>query len=526
MKPIGFTVQDLMESAEYKNGIPSLDFQHVLIDGATGSGKTASMILPTLEDRMRRGHCVVFFDHKGHEHKKVKHLAKKAGRLEDVIEIGKPHAAGINLLAEIVTSGLKDMIKQKNESDTNYWTISSANLVEDIFVPLAKLHSIVKLAKENIVFDCIGFTVLKKLNDFGIDIFKSPSFQTLSLITGSPEKLIEYKEILLALVKTLEAIFENNDDEEVELHHKQKLFAKIISLHESLSISSRFTLSESSSDTNSGNNGVLQVLDNLIASYAKKDYVNRADHTLAELMDNNAIIIVDTQSFSDDVLKLFFESLLKKAVKRLRTGTNQPMSVFIDEANRVLHSSMDLHADVLREASVELILAIQNEEQMINKFSLTVWESIKHNIKHQYFIDLEHRISYRNNNELMKTKPIEIEPGLLLEAEYAYYSLEKNKETIKKHFLGKSDILLNDFMVIYDLDIFESESAICIKNRAGEEYDFEYYGEEIINKVKNSYPDTKEEHKPSAELKQTRAIKCLELKFLDEDPLKGSEEKR
>lgn len=243
-------------------------------------------------------------------------------------------------------------------------------------------------------------------------------------------------------------------------------------------------------------------------------------------MDNNAIIIVDTQSFSDDVLKLFFESLLKKAVKRLRTGTNKPMSVFIDEANRVLHASMDIHADVLREASVELILAIQNEEQMINKFSLTVWESIKHNIKHQYFIDLEHRISYRGNDELMKTKPIEIEPDVLLEAEYAYYGLEKNKEMIKKHFLGKSDILLNDFIVIYDLDLFESESTICIKNREGEAYDFGYYGEEIINKVLKHYPDSKEERKSSNEPKMARAIKCLELNFMDEDPLKSFEEKR
>jgi hypothetical protein len=190
------------------------------------------------------------------------------------------------------------------------------------------------------------------------------------------------------------------------------------------------------------------------------------------------------------------------------------MSVFIDEANRVLRPSMDLHNDVLREALVELILAIQNEEQMINKFSLTVWDSIKQNIKHQYFIDLEHRISYRDDNTLMETIPMQIEPDVLLEAEYAYYGLEKNKDTIKKHFIGKSDILQKEFMVIYDLDLFESESSICVKNREGKKYLFGYYGEEIIKKVKKHYPDTKEEDKSTSE---PRKIRFLELNFMDEE---------
>ncbi|MCI0500148.1 MAG: type IV secretory system conjugative DNA transfer family protein, partial [Epsilonproteobacteria bacterium] len=71
MQRIGFKFGEQIETVSIKT-IPPIDFQHTLITGATGVGKTASMILPTLDDRIQKGHTILFFDHKGHEHKKVK----------------------------------------------------------------------------------------------------------------------------------------------------------------------------------------------------------------------------------------------------------------------------------------------------------------------------------------------------------------------------------------------------------------------------------------------------------------------
>ena len=48
--------------------------------------------------------------------------------------------------------------------------------------------------------------------------------------------------------------------------------------------------------------------------------------------------------------------------QRIANEEKVPVSIFIDEAQRVLNPSTDLHADVLREARVELILAFQNED--------------------------------------------------------------------------------------------------------------------------------------------------------------------
>ena len=136
-------------------------------------------------------------------------------------------------------------------------------------------------------------------------------------------------------------------------------------------------------------------------------------------------------------MKLFLESILKKAVMRLRLGTESAMSVFIDEANRVLFPSIDLHSDVLREAKVELVIAIQNEEQMVSKFSQVEWIAIKNNIKHQYYIDIQHRITY-NQSDYFFTKPLVLNNERVMGVEYAFFSLKK------KYGTGIDDLTLTE----------------------------------------------------------------------------------
>ena len=487
MSVMGFKTETNFGDKIENNVLPSVDFQHVLCEGPTGSGKTASLILPILEDRIGRGHAVIFFDHKGHEHKKVKHLAKKAERLGDVVEIGKPHGSYINIMAELDTIRLKEMIKDNGVDKDPYWANSAANLLEDIVSLLRHLHSIMMALKFFDVFDEELLSILKELNAYGINIYDKPSFQTLAKIIASPKKMLQFKEIVFTLSDSLEKMLGKDDTYIKSEGAKLRLiFAQILTLQKVLKTSDRFTLSQDKSDTNSGNNAVLQHLDNTIASYAKKDYVNTNEYTIAGLMQKNAIIIVDTQSFGEDVMKIFLESILKKSVMRLRTGSTSPLSVFIDEANRVLFPSIDLHSDVLREASVELVLAIQNEEQMISKFSQTVWDSIKLNIKHQYTIDIKHRISY-NKSEFMFTQPMYIEDEVLLDAEYSYYASDNNHRNIQKYFLSESDFLPDEFTVMYDLDIFEHESAVFLQDKIGTKYLYAYHGEEIVSKVRSCY---------------------------------------
>jgi hypothetical protein len=330
------------------------------------------------------------------------------------------------------------------------------------------------------------------MQGFGINLEQQPSFQTISRIVATPKRLIEYKKILSSTAGKLERMLQSGT-QMYEIYHgkelifRRELMGKIISLQKAIDKTERFTLSEDDSVASTGNNGVLQVLDNAIASYAKKDYINIAQYTMSELMDSNAIIIIDTQSFGEDIMKVFLESLLKKAVMRLRTGSESAMSVFIDEANRVLFPSIDLHSDVLREAKVELILAIQNEEQMILKFTAIKWESIRRNIKHQYFIDVHHKLSY-NNSAGMYCEPLLLENNELFSSEQSYYKLQKNRVNIEQSFLGEVDVLPKTFTVIYDIDMFEHESSILIEDGEGEKFILRYFGADVVNAVLKAYP--------------------------------------
>lgn len=493
MKPMGFRVSGSIETKNIQQSIPPVDFQHVLVEGATGSGKTASLILPTFEDRLRRGHTIIFFDHKGHEHKKVKALAKKFGRLGDVVELGKPHSGYINLLAELDVIRLKEMIRETTGSKDPYWSNSAASLIEDIVTPLRKMYTLLNVLTEESVALPIINNIRDDLKTIEIDIESKPSFQTLTKIVASPKALKKYNEVITDISEKLRSALNSGHlYKEDEVGCKRQMLAKLISFENSIKVSSRFILSEDKSDTNTGNNAVLQILDNAIASYAKKDYMNVDEFTIADLIDSNAIIVIDTQSFGDDVMKLFFESMLQKSVMRLRTGTASPTSVFIDEANRVLFPSLDLHSDILREASVELVIAIQNEEQMISKFTGTVWDSIKGNIKHQFFIDHDHNMRYNNNN-LMHIAPLLLEQETLMAADYAFHALKKNQVNLQKNFLGDKDMLPEKFTVIYDLDRFEYEASIFIEDIYGEQSSLSYYGETIVSKAMETYPDKKEE---------------------------------
>jgi len=483
MKTIGFKIQQPRISAKNHTIIPPIDFQHILCIGSTGTGKTASLILPTLKDRLNKGHTVIFFDHKGHEHKKVKYLAKQAGRLQDVVEIGKPHTHYINLLAEVDTIMFKNMIRELTLSKDPYWSNSTANLAEDIILTLKKLHHIISMMKNNNIQINTYNNPLKILKDMDIDLLKQPSFQTLSVIISSPQSLIDYQKALIEIhLKLIKILNESECISNDKLHILKKIHGQIIIFEKRVKSLNRFNINLEEGN-HAGNNGVLEILNNTIASYSQKDFINIGDYSISDLIKQKAIIIIDAQSLDDDIMRLFFESIMKKSIKNLRNNTTSPTSIFIDEANRILSSSIDIHDDVLREAKVELILAIQNEEQMIQKFSTIKWNAIKGNIKHIYIIDNQHHIDY-NNMENIISKPILIEQELLTEIEYIYYALTKNKVNIQNNFLGDIDKLPEKFTVEYDIDKFDNESSIIIIS-ANDRYVFNYLGRDTIKKIEN-----------------------------------------
>jgi hypothetical protein len=493
METIGFKSPE--QGIRHSNSvIPPIDYQHALCIGATGSGKTASFILPTIQDRIARGHTVIFFDHKGHEHAKIKHLALQAGRLHDVVEIGKPHGMHINLLSELDIIRVKDLIRSIGHLNDAYWTNSAANMVEDIIAPWRNLYDIYKLCRNDTRFESIRqFCTIKD-----IDLSRPVSFKMLTQYTRSAKIFTEYQALMIKTADNLLGFLDYAlANYPVEEHSRRHLMGKVLELREQAETLERISIDAKGNDVNSGNNAVLQILDNNVATYAKKGYLNDGNRTLAELFDQNAIVIIDSQSFDTMVLKLLFESMLKKTVMRLRNGRNKPISIFIDEANRVLSSSFDLHSDVLREAKAELIIAIQNEEQMIEKFGVNNWEAVRKNIKHIYHIDLQHRLAYNNGSYISQT-PMLIDETEQVKSEWEFFALDANRERIEKYFLGNSDHLPDRFIVDYDPETFELSSSILLQASDGSRFKYHYFGEDMIAKIDKRLDKNRKRLHPSS----------------------------
>jgi len=517
---IGFRVDRRGErNGESGYAVPPADFQHVLCVGATGAGKTASLILPTLKDRIERGHTIVFFDHKGHEHRKVKALAQQAGRLEDVVEIGKPHTAYINLMNELNVLDVQALIRDSAQTRDPYWNNSAANLAGDILVPLRRLYDLMQEYETWVPGP--GLSAL--LEPLGMAFDKAASFQTLAAWIASPEKVQTFQETIRRTADALEEriadIYRACPPEQGRILH-----AAILGFQQSASNIDRFSLSIEDNNVNNGNNAVLQILDNTIATYARRDDMNRDGTTLSELLERRAILIVDTQSFGEGMLKAFFESLLRKAVGRLRTGTEEPLSVFIDEANRVLSPTFDTHIDVLREARVELIMAIQNVEQMIEKFSYTKWQMIEKNIKHHYTIGTDHRALY-DHHRAFSPEPLLFGEETLTDAEHDYFALDQNRIGLKKYFLTDRTALPETFTIVYDKYQFDQNSAVIIQPEYGKSYPAYYYGEETIreiNRYHNEMVPLRYEDEPAvASLYNTKKYEYEDqpLVYEDDDPL-------
>ena len=106
-----------------------ISFTHAMITGQTGCGKTTSAILPAMDERIKAGHGMLVFDYKGVEHKKVKFLAKKHGRLKDVVMINVPWGDKINIMDDASESLLMNFFQKTFGTKRDpFWGNLAANI--------------------------------------------------------------------------------------------------------------------------------------------------------------------------------------------------------------------------------------------------------------------------------------------------------------------------------------------------------------------------------------------------------------
>ncbi|WOE68906.1 type IV secretory system conjugative DNA transfer family protein [Hydrogenimonas thermophila] len=498
----------IQEEKKYTNIAP-LDFRHTLISGETGSGKTISCIYPNIKDRIQKGHSLFIFSYKGNEAKYIKKIAKDAKRLQDVYEFGKPTGDYFNLLQTINMKTFVDYIRNSYKTADPYWINTASSWLQAIHSMEQKLklfqEKLKEIQKEDPVIEdvCVNIFNMLKLNIKNIrnknnvipisivhDFTQELSFHSLMQITKSPFVFVSYikalKRMFIELDNEIESLIKSSECDKDTLFMLHSFYLQAKRDSETI-IGLNFEIDSTSS---SGNNGVLEMLNNILVELGVKDYINYDENNILELLNKGKIVIIDTEGLPDFILATLFIAVMERLARRVKLGyIEYPVSVFIDEANKVLSPVFELYNDVLREAKVELFLAFQNEDQMKEKFSPTKWESFKQNFIHFYHIEKNKNFNLKYNGEGAEIiEPYIISSEELNNAEADFNNISRNKECILNHFIASS--LPDKFNIIYSSKYFDENNGVTLIDlETGQSTEIIYYLKEHKDKFEEIYKD-------------------------------------
>lgn len=437
-------------SVEHALIVPK-NFTHSFVVGQTGSGKTSSFIYPNLDDRIKNGHGILIFDYKGAEHKAVKFFAHKYDRLGDIVELGTPWGASCNLIEHFNEKELKlfviSLMSMKAEND--YWAVSGANLVVAIWKTIKAYRDIIQEAK-----------VINNEKSYKsiVERFKLPTaltFAEIATICKSTVSIASFLNRVQKLSERFEKILNSKIEDWSERHDEAVIKNKYLDLMTSTLYFKDIVESELKSlevfkdsleeNTKSTTFQTLILsMSTTFASVADNKSFNDADGLdLAHELNKGKILIINSQEISNVVLANLTSSILQELAKRVRQTDIQPVSVFIDESQRVLNKDIDLHTDILREAKCEIFLAFQNYSLMNNALGESNFKALILNLTSSYHFkngvvvdDLEtNKLKefecYINGEDTIHTaKPIFINADKIFEVELEYFKLNNIYEKL------------------------------------------------------------------------------------------------
>jgi len=444
--------------------VPLGEFKHALFVGKTGSGKTTGGINPIVKSRIAEGYGMLIFDEKGKEHRVVKSLANDHGRLEDVVELGKPHGISVNLMDNLSERQLESFIRRfLKRSRESFWEEGAVN----IFIPLAK-----------------WLMSMKKLYAFGIDYLKmepielvlhhkegqsdksmswrvktdpltakemSEYFHNAVAFAMVSQKSAEYVSMLVAhLLHSMNAKHLKDKGLEDNILMAEKLIDELKELQMIL----KGKMIKSDLSESSGNNGTFFMISSVINVLGQDRYVNNPNAlSIASLLSQGKIVVVNTESFSTSILSSLLDQTLESLSTRSKHKQIHPISVIIDEANRVLSADSDIRIDVLRESKVEVIMATQNHEQMMTKMGEDRWLSFAQNFNTRvHFMGMGLEGKFKVLDEL-SDKELEASPMFFKEEDLDHIEwIYQNRHRFYDRYLKNTN---DKSIAIYDHGLFE-----------------------------------------------------------------------
>lgn len=474
MRKMGFIIEKETTPVSNNSLIVTKDYTHSCAIGQTGSGKTSCYIYPNLQQRIKDKDAILFFDYKGKEHQAVKYFAKEHNRFNDVIEIGKDWGKSINIIKYMSKSDLEDFIKNivSMEKSNEYWARAGSNIAVSILSIISDYDKFITLVENHPKKDELFIFCIK--DDSSKNIPRAKTLYSLYEIVKSTESVKEFHEHMSSFTEDftdgLKQLTTQSEQlvvrKEVNIVNSLKditkeLFILQKKLNDNLKCLSTFQQKTGSSNHES----LINSINKPISSLSLKKSLNDDNFDVIEALNQNKIVIINTQEFSDSALSYFSNSLFKEFEKRTNQMANNSISVFIDEAQRVISSEYDLPIDVLREARVELFLAFQNEELMVEKLGLNKYKSLSKNITRKFQFKNEddedtdnlEKFEYVASDSVKKAVPIFLDKSILFNIELEY---QRKLNIFKKYDINKSSY--KNMVFIHDSKLFENNQMLLI----------------------------------------------------------------
>jgi len=483
---IGFNTGSNSNGENKKLQIP-VDFRHRLILGETGSGKTASVITPIMLERMEKNHGILVFDFKGNYHYTIKALAKKKRKLQDIIELGKDYGSFTNIIEGLPVEALDKILRPLLGHDVKdkFWEESAVQLGVSVLA------------------------IIKYMNELVNNYRYSYSFNSLIEITSDAQNLKDFKKDVKS---TVNKILNSSTDYSKELN----IIKTIIEYYKTLDkVADDFSLNRMVDDNEKTVlHSVISTLVNPIASL-RKESVNIPEIDILKELCKGKIIVFSLNDFDQNVLNAIVSAVFHKIILFKMSYKDAPVTIIMDEAQKVLNNYFELPLDVLREYKVDVVLATQSIANLKEKLNSDKVEALLANLTHKIYLngqDMEvPKYHAYYNEQYYKLTPLEFDKidKFLAEREYqmshtklknlpfsynsipvVYSKLSDTKLLIKDQNLqaiGKMDYFIKKFkkddLVKLFPDILKLEDKMN-QSRAIEEYlrnesykggDYDYY---------------------------------------------------
>ncbi|BBG66216.1 hypothetical protein NNO_1513 [Hydrogenimonas sp.] len=426
-----------------KKALVAENFTHCAIVGQTGCGKTSSAILPNIEERISEGHGILVYDYKGNQHAQVKALAKKYGRLDDVTMIGVPWGKKVNIVEKMSLGEIENMLAKimGMKKDDKYWERSALN----ILMPIFELHR--KIERLQCTLGEIGKEMDFTIRDGETDYANPPTIKGVLDAIPSLAAIKSYVNGYDSLKRHLLEQYKNLSESGSVDDFAQKRFVDLIRHIDK--ISKAHTQYKNVDTTRYTTFSSIYTCIDTLAIVGKHDMFNSAEADIVDELNEGKIVILNTTGLAEAALQFLTHSIFENLKERFLLPFKKPVSVFIDEAQKVLDKELEIPIDTMREAKVDVFMAFQSQSLIRERLGSDGYESLHANlttklvyksdqsfdgVETEDLEDFEYLTNMDGYREKYRAEPLFLTKEELFEAEWSY---QKSRGIFDRYLLDK-----------------------------------------------------------------------------------------